>query len=75
LYYEQGDFDYAIYDYDQAIKLNPNFAEAYLNRAYAYSEKDDFTRAIADYESVLRINPNDSWAKEALEYFKDKMKK
>jgi len=57
LYYEQGDFDYAIYDHTQAIRLNPNFAEAYLNRAYAYSEKDDNDKAIADYESALRINP------------------
>ncbi|MDR1836328.1 MAG: tetratricopeptide repeat protein, partial [Treponema sp.] len=42
----------------EAIRLNPNFADAYYGRGLAYYEKRDWDRAIADYTQAIRINPN-----------------
>jgi len=53
-----GDYDRAIADYDQAIRLNPTMAAAFDNRGRLYSEKNQFERAIADYDEAIRLNPN-----------------
>jgi tetratricopeptide (TPR) repeat protein len=46
----QGPNDRAIEDYDQAIRLNPNCAEAFSNRGIAYGSKGQPDRAIEDYD-------------------------
>ena len=56
---ERGDYDGAIADYTQAIRLDPNNANAYGNRGIAYGEKGDYDRAIADYNQAIRLDPND----------------
>jgi tetratricopeptide (TPR) repeat protein len=38
-YQQKGDFDHGIADYDQAIKLNPNFTTAINNRAAAVAKR------------------------------------
>jgi tetratricopeptide (TPR) repeat protein len=45
----------AIAQYDQVLLLNPNFAEAYNNRGYAYYWNGDATRAIADYTQAIQL--------------------
>jgi tetratricopeptide (TPR) repeat protein len=56
--YEQGDTDGAIADYNEAIRLNPQFAMAYNNRGYAYQAEGDYTQAIADYTRSIDLgNP------------------
>ena len=54
--YVKGDYDLAIADYTQAIRLEPNFTAAYTNRGDAYVHKGDYDRAITDYESALQIH-------------------
>src|SRR5450759_200174 len=39
--YERGEYDRAIQNYGQAIKLNPNHAGAYYNRSLAKKQKGD----------------------------------
>ena len=53
-----GQYDRAIQDYDQAIRLNPNWAEAFNNRGRAYSDKGQHDRAIQDLDQAIRLNPN-----------------
>ena len=44
----------AIGRYSHAIKLDPNYAEAYSNRGLAYTHKDDYTRAIEDFNIAIK---------------------
>jgi tetratricopeptide (TPR) repeat protein len=63
----KGEWDKAIADYNQAIRLNPNYAEAYSNRGASYAMKEDYARARADWEKVLQLNPNHAQARDGLE--------
>lgn len=56
--YKQGKLDEAIAKYNQAIKLDPNYALAYHNRGMAFRKKGMYERAIADYNRVLQLKPN-----------------
>src|ERR1700683_3224373 len=47
-YNDKREYDRAIQDYDQAIRLNPNYAEALSNRGTAYNDKREYDRAIQD---------------------------
>src|SRR5215510_13623432 len=56
-YYERGQYDRAIEDYNQAIRLNPNHANAFSNRGVAYGRKGDYDRAVENYDEAIRLNP------------------
>jgi tetratricopeptide (TPR) repeat protein len=61
-YYNKKDYDGAIADYNQAIKLDPNQALTYhvlafANRARIYFDKKDYDRAIADYNEAIKLDP------------------
>ena len=51
------DYGRAIQDYDAAIDLNPNFAVALNNRAWAYFKWGRATDGLTDVERSLRLNP------------------
>ncbi|QDL11815.1 hypothetical protein DP114_31470 [Brasilonema sennae CENA114] len=57
-YFYKKDYDRAIADYNQAIKLDPNDAQAYNNRGISYFYKKDNNRAIADYNQAIKLDPN-----------------
>ena len=62
-YFRRLDYDRAIADFTQAIRLNPNNAIAYYNRGNVYNiDKRDYDRAIADYTQVIRLDPNNARA-------------
>jgi len=52
----KGQFDRAIADFDEAIRLNPS-ADAFYNRGNAYAELGQYDRAIADFDKAIRLNP------------------
>ena len=58
--FEQKDLAGAIADYNEAIRLKPDFTEAYNNRGHAKLEQDDFREAIADFNEAIRLNPNEA---------------
>jgi tetratricopeptide (TPR) repeat protein len=62
LYAKNEDFYHAISDYNEAIKGNPNFSEAYCNRGAAYLKRGNIGIAIFDYSEAIRINPNNAEA-------------
>ncbi|MFM2313566.1 MAG: hypothetical protein RLZZ04_2842 [Cyanobacteriota bacterium] len=61
-YAKQGDFELAIADFNQAIQINPNDADAYYNRASIYFQLGKDELAIADYKRVIEIDPNNAEA-------------
>ncbi len=56
-YRSKGDFDRAIADLSEAVRLDPKYAEGYYGRGLAYGNKDDLDRAIADYSEAIRLDP------------------
>jgi tetratricopeptide (TPR) repeat protein len=52
----KGDYDSALANFDRAIHLDPNNAEAYDSRGEVYASKGDYARAIADYNEALRLD-------------------
>ena len=56
------DYQAAIADYDEAIRLNPELAEAFNNRGNAKDELGDHAGAIADYDEAIRLKPDDAGA-------------
>ncbi len=48
----------AIEDYNEGIRINPNNAIAYNNRANLFLDFKDPDKAISDYNEAIKINPN-----------------
>ena len=57
-WFDKGDLDRALTDFDAAIKHNPSLAIAYGNRGYLYHRKRDTARAIADYSMQIKLKPD-----------------
>jgi tetratricopeptide (TPR) repeat protein len=56
-YRNKGEYDRAIADFDEAIRLNPKFAIAYYNRGNSHWHKGEYDRAIADFDEAIRLDP------------------
>jgi len=64
-YFSQGDYDYdsgncqqALLDYTKAITLNPNYPQAYNNRAYTNMRMRNYSAALPDLNKALELKPD-----------------
>jgi tetratricopeptide (TPR) repeat protein len=59
----KGQFDKAIADYTEALRLNPDDAAAYQHRAYARLSQGDMDKVISDCTEAIRLDPKDGLAR------------
>ena len=52
-----GDTEGAKFDYNYAIAINPDYAEAYLNRGMLQYTMGEQIKARQDYEQAVRLDP------------------
>jgi lipoprotein NlpI len=62
VYVGKGDYDKAVHDLDEAIRLKPESATAYSNRGNAHSGNGEYDRAIQDFNQAIRLKPDDEAA-------------
>jgi serine/threonine protein kinase/Flp pilus assembly protein TadD len=56
--FDKGDFEAAIRDYSEAIRLKPEYAVAFNCRGSARCGKGDLEGAIKDYSEAIRLKPD-----------------
>ena len=57
-----GEFELAIQDLDEALRLDPRDAEVFANRGAAYVGLGQVERAIEDFNNVVSIDPRNEGA-------------
>ena len=67
-YVYKGDYNRAISDYNEAIRLNPKYATAYNNRGCIYEKRGDYDKAIEEYEKAIELNPEWEYPVENIGY-------
>lgn len=62
----RGKYDLAIGEYREAIRLNPNFSQAYYNLGVTLVLAGQPKEAVLQFREALRIEPNFEDAKRVL---------
>ena len=55
IYDANSEYDLAIADLDEAIRLNPNQADFYYNRGNVYNDKGEYELATKDYDKAAKL--------------------
>jgi tetratricopeptide (TPR) repeat protein len=61
-YEGKGDYDHAIPDFNETIRLNPRNAESFYGRGVAYNHKGEFDHTIQDFNEAIRLKPDFKYA-------------
>src|ERR1700757_5128800 len=71
-YAAKRDYDRAIEDFDQSIKLNPTYIKPFNNRGVAYLKKGEYDLAIKAFDEAIKLNSNygEAFANRAEAYLK-----
>jgi tetratricopeptide (TPR) repeat protein len=56
-YVIKKNYDAAVPDFDEAIKLDPTYALAYVSRGYALNLQSQYDRAIDDFDQAIQLQP------------------
>ncbi len=54
---EKGEFDRALADCNEVIRLDPGYAAAYANRGDIWRLKGDLDQALNDHDQAIRLSP------------------
>ena len=57
-YYNRGRLEQSIAEYQKAIQINPNFAQARNNLGNVYYNQSKLEEAVVEYQGAITINPN-----------------
>ena len=55
---DKNDHEGALADYDHAIRLRPDSAEAYFRRGRVLSHQDKSNAALSDFSKAIELDPN-----------------
>ncbi|RYR38801.1 hypothetical protein Ahy_A09g043986 isoform A [Arachis hypogaea] len=72
VYYQLHDFDMCVAKNEEALRIEPHFAECYGNMANAWKEKGNIDLAIRYYLIAIELRPNfaDAWSNLASAYMR-----
>ncbi|MDR2095504.1 MAG: tetratricopeptide repeat protein [Treponema sp.] len=62
VFFDRDDFDLALEEFSEAIKIDQNYAKAYAWRGRTYVAKGDNDAGIADANQAIRLDPSDAVA-------------
>src|SRR5262249_45106229 len=70
-HFTKGDYDKALADCSEAIRLNPQEANSYERRGACYFRKQEFDKAVADFTEAIRLSPKgaENYNHRGLAYF------
>ncbi len=51
-----------MFDFAEALRLDPKNVRARMCRAACWDEKEDQVKAIADYDLAIRLSPKNAYA-------------
>ena len=54
----KGNYDQAIKDYSEAIRLKPGDVKAWNNRGIVYRRKGEYDLAIQDFSEAIKLKPD-----------------
>jgi len=66
-YFAQEQYDIAIRQYKEALKLNPEYVIAFNNLGSAYEKKKLDAQALETYQETLKLDPENKTAKKRVE--------
>jgi tetratricopeptide (TPR) repeat protein len=56
-YFKRAEYDLALRDYEEALRLNPALASAHNNRGLVYENRRQFDLAIQSFDAAIKLNP------------------
>lgn len=56
-YYDKGEYDIAISDFNDGLRMGPPSGILYHNRGNAWRSKGEYAKAIADYDQSIKYGP------------------
>jgi tetratricopeptide (TPR) repeat protein len=62
VYAKQKKWELALANFNQAIEINPDYADAYNNRGNVYANQKKWELALADYNKAIAINSDEEFA-------------
>jgi Tfp pilus assembly protein PilF len=68
---QRGLWREAIYRWERAVQIDPNYAAAYNDLAVAYEHEGQLDKARKAYEKALELEPNNAQIRQNYELFKE----
>ena len=72
-YFAKDQYDIAIRQYKEALKIDPNYVTVYNNLGHAYEKKKLTAQALEAYESALKCDPKNDTAKRRAESMRKRL--